>query len=526
MEGVSRILLDGLEKAGVSIPVGVSNLSDIGSAYLVSICSQAVHLLNDLDSSFAAAMSDSMTSRVRLCNELADAIAKFGYPEEISFHELLYPSEEDICKILRFLLERLSQASLPLRARSLKEPGFVVSETSEGNSIEESENLESKIWFSNGIANGSETEKCPETTETSEERYGMVLVDDNCSSEFKFIEDKGTETLSESPQEAHGIGIVGKPHFDSPRKDRQCRGSAKKIEELASLTMQASQMEAVLKEMQSKESFLQKRLETKELETKCLEEDSLLLREAVNLAFDAEHPEIDNLTEIKKRVEARKKEISDLERQRDADTTTLEEEKAGFEELLEMRKSRIQKKCEELKAVEQEIKLIGEKIFEREGEEAALYVELSNSVKGATRSSYLERIQELTKNSKKQDTDLARIMHETHELQREYNSIEERLHRTYALVDEIVFRDAKTDPICRQIYRTLTTIHHNFSETIENMFSIAKSQRETAEYEAKLETLRKKQLDMLKVQHDLDDLWKENEKLEKELKNMSAELQD
>lgn len=58
----------------------------------------------------------------------------------------------------------------------------------------------------------------------------------------------------------------------------------------------------------------------------------------------------------------------------------------------------------------------------------------------ASRSSYIQRIKEITKNSRKQDADIERILKETRELQLESNSIQERLHRTNAVVDEIVFR--------------------------------------------------------------------------------------
>jgi hypothetical protein len=58
----------------------------------------------------------------------------------------------------------------------------------------------------------------------------------------------------------------------------------------------------------------------------------------------------------------------------------------------------------------------------------------------AKRSSYVHRITELVKNSQKQEKDIAKIITDTRELQRESNSANDRLRRTYALVDELVFR--------------------------------------------------------------------------------------
>lgn len=78
--------------------------------------------------------------------------------------------------------------------------------------------------------------------------------------------------------------------------------------------------------------------------------------------------------------------------------------------------------------------------FHREEEHSQLSADLAKQPKVAPRRSYIQRITEITKNSRKQDADIERILKETRELQLESNSIQERLHRTYAVVDETVFR--------------------------------------------------------------------------------------
>jgi len=288
-------------------------------------------------------------------------------------------------------------------------------------------------------------------------------------------------------------------------------------EKLAALTMKASQMEAELAELQNQELLLKKKLDAKQLETQMLDEEMLLFKAAVDMALDSKHPGEFYLEELGKRVEARKQQITALELQWDTVRMSLEEKKASLNNLLHKRKSKDQDKIEELQAVQQEIRRTTAKIHEREEEEVALSLELENAPKVATRNTYIERITELIKNSKKQDADIARIIHDTQQLQRESNATQDRLHRTYAIVDEIVFRDAKKDPVCRQVYRLLTSIHQNFNETFEKVFSIDKVHREIAEYEAKLEAMQRSHLDVSKVQVDLDTIWKENELLEKQL---------
>lgn len=76
----------------------------------------------------------------------------------------------------------------------------------------------------------------------------------------------------------------------------------------------------------------------------------------------------------------------------------------------------------------------------REEEHSKLSAELENLPNIASRKSYIQRITEITKNSRKQDADIDRILQETRQLQIESNSIQDRLHRTYTVVDETIFR--------------------------------------------------------------------------------------
>lgn len=76
----------------------------------------------------------------------------------------------------------------------------------------------------------------------------------------------------------------------------------------------------------------------------------------------------------------------------------------------------------------------------REEEHSKLSADLEKQPKLPSRRSYIQRITEITKNSRKQDADIERILKDTRALQLESNSVQERHHRTYAVVDETIFR--------------------------------------------------------------------------------------
>ena len=67
-------------------------------------------------------------------------------------------------------------------------------------------------------------------------------------------------------------------------------------------------------------------------------------------------------------------------------------------------------------------------LFYREEEVPKLVKDLDKQPKLPSRGSYIQKFKEITKNSRKQDGDIERILKETRELQLESNSIQEQLH--------------------------------------------------------------------------------------------------
>lgn len=199
----------------------------------------------------------------------------------------------------------------------------------------------------------------------------------------------------------------------------------------------------------------------------------------------------------------------------------------------------------------------------REEELSKLSSDLEIQPKMAPRRSYIERVNEITKNSRKQDNDIQQILKDTRDLQLESNTIQERLNRTYAVVDETIFRykssdvqalstgpsshsiqlfdlnhlglfwawvpfiivisitfccrEGKKDSVARQAYRLLTNIHESFEQITEKILATDRTRREATDYEAKLATISSRSLNVGKLQADLDTIRKENELLEQRL---------
>lgn len=78
-------------------------------------------------------------------------------------------------------------------------------------------------------------------------------------------------------------------------------------------------------------------------------------------------------------------------------------------------------------------------------------------------------------------------------------------------------RNAKDDPVRRQAYRLLTSIHQSFADISEMILATDRARKEAADLEAQLSGIRNYALDIEKLEADLKILKGENDLLEQKL---------
>ncbi|KAJ7960969.1 coiled-coil domain-containing protein 22 [Quillaja saponaria] len=268
--------------------------------------------------------------------------------------------------------------------------------------------------------------------------------------------------------------------------------------------------------LRSPEKVLMAEVTAKTSELQHLEQELELLKAATKMAFDNQHTIDFYLELLNGQVDSRRCYLLELESEWDAVRKQLEERKRSLGESLYANNPCAQEMLQKWREVELERQSIVSEIRKREEEHSKLTANLEKQPKLVPRKSYIQRIKEITKNSRKQDADIERILKETRELQLESNSIQERLYRTYAVADEIIFREAKKDPIGRQAYRLLTSMHESFEQISEKILATDRIQREVAEHEMKLAAMASRSLNVDKLQADLDAIRRENEYLEQQ----------
>ncbi|KAL2611264.1 hypothetical protein R1flu_022956 [Riccia fluitans] len=614
MDDAQGIVLLALQRAGVELPDDIHSVGDLSPKQLLPIYGQALALLRgspqtDLPTEFPQQRAE----RFRVCADLVAAFQQLGYRGELSFHQFLYPSEADTHRLLRFLLDKLSQTTSAAgrgrgarRARAAgriddfggsKISGTVrhaltvcwdeanastsLSTGKEGRSeaslpglraelessgpVDGVENViewgvpfralplrlasqrikkqpplltlqaKPRSWLVPSILelNARNAEKSarladaqladlarhaaksvPVETDKKVITQGKLLASDGVAADDGRLEKKLSVESSSSAD--HELRLAepteAKDRADISRLEKQ----------LSTLTKEAEEMTTEVDALGAKALELRVRVKATTEKADILEEKRLLMITAVRLALDESRSPDEVVQELELSVKEGDERLLALQSEWDAVRGRLEERVAEAEKSFETRNSEVNSKLRRIREMRQEVKDMSAKLWAREAEEAQLSAEVEKLAKGASRATYVRRITELVRNSKKQDADIARIILDMRELQRESNMSQDKLRRLHALVDEIVFRDAKKDPICRQAYRLLSGIHTSFESVVEKVLEMDKLGREITELQVKLEELEKRPLDAASVEADLEAIVAENRALERRFAELGA----
>ncbi|CAK7324475.1 unnamed protein product [Dovyalis caffra] len=488
------MMLSSLRTAGVWIPENVASIRDFTPTIFVSVCAQCVNLI-DQTASLPTTLPDATIDKLKTCTDIALAIKRLGFIGDMTYIKLLYPSEEDLHKMTRFLVERLSGSSGRVKIAEVKDVN------AKGKTKEDGSNNDERMDLNHQrekLEDLSLHNVAPEFSDSEAEDASFIGSSRQNIIKTKLPASVNGELLDEEGKSGrHPLG----------NEETAAEGDDKDVQKLIFIKEQPSKIIYEKEELRNQEKVLLEEVTAKTSELQHLEEELELLKVAAGMAFDDRNSVDLCLEQLKEQVDSK----------RDSFRKPLEEKKRNLEESLYANIPDSQEKLQKLRELEQERQLVLSEITKREEEHSKLSADLEQQPKLPSRTSYIERIQEITKNSRKQDADIKRILKETRELQLESNSIQECLHRTYAVLDEIVCREAKRDPVGRKAYRLLTSMHDCFEQISEKILTADRTRREMSEHEKKLAAMASRSLNVDKLQADLDAIVKENECLEQRL---------
>uniref|UniRef100_A0A8C8J731 Coiled-coil domain-containing protein 22 n=1 Tax=Oncorhynchus tshawytscha TaxID=74940 RepID=A0A8C8J731_ONCTS len=262
---------------------------------------------------------------------------------------------------------------------------------------------------------------------------------------------------------------------------------ARQQEELASLQQQLQQLSLNIVTLQHLSLVcvqVSDELKQKEL-SNTEEEDSVRVKkQTIYLLPDGEN----NLAKLQALVEGSAERVVNLAAQWEKHRAPLIDEHRRLKELCSNQEMESSRKLSEIKELHEKISQSAEEAKKKEGLYKQLITEFENLAKDISRSAYTARILEIVGNIRKQKEEITKILSDTKELQKEINSLTGKLDRTFAVTDELVFKDAKKDESVRKSYKYLAALHENCTQLIQTIEDTGTIMREIRDLEEQIDT--------------------------------------
>ncbi|XP_054975902.1 coiled-coil domain-containing protein 22 isoform X1 [Sorex araneus] len=257
-----------------------------------------------------------------------------------------------------------------------------------------------------------------------------------------------------------------------------------------------------------------------QVESECQENEQSMAEREQALRVQSQAVELlpdgpTNLAKLQLLVESSAQRVIHLAEQWEKHRVPLLEEYRHLRQLQESRELESSRRLAEIQELHQSVRAAADEARRKEDVYKQLMVELESLPRDVSRLSYTQRILEIVGNIQKQKEEITKILSDTKELQKEINSLSGKLDRTFAVTDELVFKDAKKDDAVRKAYKYLAALHENCSQLIKTIEDTGTIMREVRDLEEQIETeMGKKTLSNLeKIREDYRALRQENANL-------------
>lgn len=294
---------------------------------------------------------------------------------------------------------------------------------------------------------------------------------------FTFTQQAATAAATSSP-------IPSGHQSESDIQLRQQEEQLSLQQQFQQLCSDVEQLAADMKHMNVTNAQVLDELKQRELGNSEKEEKMQVKKKTIDLLPDADN----NLLKLQALVEASAKRVVNLASQWEKHRAPLIDEHRRLKEICSNQDLESSRKLSEIKSLHDKIRVSTEEAKKKEEIYKQLVTELENLPQDASRSAYTQRILEIVSNIKKQKEEITKILSDTKELQKEINSLTGKLDRTFAVTDELVFKDAKKDESVRKSYKYLAALHENCNQLIQTIEDTGTILREIRDLEEQIET--------------------------------------
>jgi len=229
----------------------------------------------------------------------------------------------------------------------------------------------------------------------------------------------------------------------------------------------------------------------------------------------------ENMAKMKDMALKQKAQLVDIAQKWEDTRSPLVEEYRALKDSHSKREGEIAKKLEELKAIREEIQGLRDGTKKKDARLKQLQ-EILKNVPKENRSTYTTKILFLVGAVKKQRIEISKILIDMRNVQKDINNTSEKLNRTFSLVEELIFADAKKDPTGKQSYTLTVQLNSIFNELTELVTKTGQAANASLVLTDKIDKLqtRTTALNMQQMEDDLKQVKEENAKLQDKLKEI------
>ncbi|PFX20789.1 Coiled-coil domain-containing protein 22-like [Stylophora pistillata] len=255
-----------------------------------------------------------------------------------------------------------------------------------------------------------------------------------------------TEQLQFAQDEQKAAAMAGLTEEGPPKVDTEEEMRKKREEELEALQSKLGELNAGIErdELGIKKSLAgiqQANEQVAGQKTKNTDQEEVykVNKRTMDLLPDAEN----NIAKLQSVVDSSAQRLVNLAQQWEKHRAPLIDQYRELKQLNANRVSEAQKELEEIRSLREKMKEVADEARGKEELHKELIAEYETLGKDVNRSAYTRRILEIVGNIKKQKEEINKILIDTKDLQKEINQLSGKLERTFAVTDELIFRNCK-----------------------------------------------------------------------------------
>ncbi|XP_050452818.1 coiled-coil domain-containing protein 22 homolog [Cataglyphis hispanica] len=545
MEEIDNIIIHSLRQIGCDIEESITNLSGFNTELVVEATVRCLEAIRP-GLGLSTVLPVNMAARFRLGATLAQTCTELGYRGDIGYQTFLYNSEADLRRVFMFLIEKLPKESEKTVNESVSKVALleksVASAISQGLSIPwlphycHKKGIRNKGRASIPYVSVNIEIPVPNMGDDYKDYYMRYLqpVPDQMQNISCFL--PSMISYNARALNASSIDIMERISWLNSQQSEKIAHSNEHniVKELSKFSLENkiqtsadSQVEpefathSVLSEQETLENKAKQEVEIENMKAEC---DNLRINieemqnEIKKLTTKLAHATITGqneekelkMNEAQKKIKAKAYEllqdgpenIKKLECAIEISTNKLinlanQWEKHRVPLIMKYRQERekhstkanaSQKKLDEIKLLKEKEKELQEECRNKDQQHSQLVAEIQKLPKEVNRSAYTQRILEIINNVRKQRDEISKVLADTREIQKEINTLTGRLERSFTVVDELIFRDARTNEASRKAYKLLATLHSDCNELVSLVEETGATIREIRDLEEQIDS--------------------------------------